>query len=489
MDKNASVISVLIVDDNKENVASVRDAFNGDKYLVESIDDGDKAPAVAAKLAPNLIFVNPSIKGLNGLALCAALRMLELEKRSAIILIYEDNGHTEVNAETIALLDAGADDVVRLPINKTDLYARAHAQLNFCKCYEDICTDNKNLKHILDITNAIGDTLDTSEILETIVNHVARVLDAYRCSIVMVGEGDKGYVLVSNDAPEVRDLQIDLCKYPEIREVIRTRDPVSMDDVTQHPLMQEVGDLIRDLEYTSIMVVPVAYKEHTLGTLFLRARRKNKGFTDKEIEFCQVVANASYHAFKNAKLFEQVSDEKEDLRHLAITDQLTMLFNHSFFYIRLEEEFERAVRYDSPLSLILMDIDDFKRINDTYGHRIGDMVLRETANVIKGSVRKIDVVARYGGEEIAVLLPQTSLSGALGEAERIRINIESERYGDEFDEVITVSLGVATYTFENTKRPEDLVNLADKALYEAKDCGKNCVKVFTEEGSDCAKES
>ncbi|MBE9532082.1 MAG: GGDEF domain-containing protein, partial [Proteobacteria bacterium] len=185
--------------------------------------------------------------------------------------------------------------------------------------------------------------------------------------------------------------------------------------------------------------------------MFLRARRKNRGFTAKEMEFCQIVANASYHAFKNAKLFEQISDEKEDLRHLAITDQLTMLFNHSFFYIRLEEEFERAVRYDSPLSLILMDVDDFKRINDSYGHRIGDMVLRETAAVIKNSVRKIDVVARYGGEEIAVLLPQTSLGGAVGEAERIRINIENMNYGDDLDEVITVSLGVATYTFDTTK--------------------------------------
>jgi len=483
MDKSASVIRILVVDDNKQNLASIRDAFSGENYLIESTDDGDKAPAMVGELTPNLIFVNPWIRGLNGLGLCAALRILDIEPRPAIILISDEKDSMEVNEEILSFLDGGADDIICLPLNKTDLYARARAQLNFCKCFKDISTDNKNLKSILEITNAIGDTLDTSEILDIIVNRVADVLGAYRCSIVMVGEGDKGYVLVSSDAPEVRDLQIDLGRYPEIREVIRTRDPISLDDVKTHPLMQEVGDLIRDLEYTSIMVVPVTFKEHTLGTLFLRARRKNRGFTSKEIEFCQIVANASYHAFKNAKLFEQVSDEKEDLRHLAITDQLTALFNHSFFYIRLEEEFERAVRYDSPLSLILMDIDDFKRINDTYGHRIGDMVLRETSSVIKNSVRKIDVVARYGGEEIAVLLPQTSLSGAIGEAERIRLNIENIKYQEGFDDVITVSLGVATYSFENTKRPEDLVNLADKALYEAKDAGKNCVKVINGKNS------
>jgi len=478
MDNIASVIRILIVDDNAQNVASISDAFGGENYHIESIDSGDKAPALVTKLKPDLIFVNPWISGLSGSGLCAALRVLELEPRPAIILISEEKDKKEINEEILTFLDGGADDIICLPLNKTDLYARARAQLNFCKCYHDISIDNQNLKSILEITNAIGDTLDTSEILDIIVHHVARVLDAYRCSIVMVGEGDKGYVLVSNDAPEVKDLQIDLGRYPEIREVIRTRDPISLDDIKTHPLMQEVGDLIKDLDYTSIMVVPVTFKEHTLGTLFLRARRKNRGFTAKEIEFCQIVANASYHAFKNAKLFEQVIDEKEDLRHLAITDQLTSLFNHSFFYIRLEGEFERAVRYDSSLSLILMDIDDFKRINDTYGHRIGDMVLRETSAVIKNSVRKIDVVARYGGEEIAVLLPQTSLSGALGEAERIRLNIENQIFSEDLDEVITVSLGVSTYSFDNTKRPEDLVNFADKALYEAKDAGKNCVKVI-----------
>jgi len=479
MVRNDSVIRILVVDDNERNLASIRDAFSGANYLIESTDDGDKAPAMVGELAPNLIFVNPRVRGLSGLGLCAALRILDLDPRPAIILIFDEKDDNEVNEEILGLLDGGADDIIRLPLNKTDLYARARAQLNFCKCYQDISIDNQNLKSILEITNAIGDTLDTSEILDIIVNHVADVLDAHRCSIVMVGEGDKGYVLVSNDAPEVRDLQIDLGRYPEIREVIRTRDPISLDDVKTHPLMKEVGELIMDLDYTSIMVVPVTFKEHTLGTLFLRARRKDRGFTAKEIEFCQIVANASYHAFKNAKLFEQVSDEKEDLRHLAITDQLTALFNHSFFYIRLEEEFERAVRYNSPLSLILMDIDDFKRINDSYGHRIGDMVLRETSAVIRNSVRKIDVVARYGGEEIAVLLPQTSLSGAIGEAERIRLNIENTKYQDDFDEVITVSLGVSTYSFEKTKRPEDLVNLADKALYEAKAAGKNCVRVLS----------
>lgn len=482
MRENTAAIRILVVDDGSQNLAFIRDAFSGDNYLIESVDNGDNAPGVAGRFTPDLIFINPLVSGLNGRALCGALRTMELAPRPAIILIFDEKSGKEATEDIFKTLNGGADDIVCLPLDKTDLLARARAQLNFAKCYKDICVDNKNLKSILEITNAIGDTLDTSEILDIIVTHVARVLDAYRCSVVLVGEGDKGYVLVSHEAPEVKNLQIDLGKYPEIREVIRTRAPIYLNEVGKHPLMEEVNDIAKDLESASVMVVPVAFKEHTLGTLFLRVRRKSRGFTPKEMEFCQIVANASYHAFKNAKLFEEVSDEREDLRHLASTDQLTELFNHSFFYIRLEEEFERAVRYDSPLSLILMDIDDFKRVNDSYGHRIGDMVLRETSKVIKNSVRKIDVVARYGGEEIAVLLPQTTLSGALGEAERIRINIENTNYGYNFDDGgITVSIGVASYTFEGTKRPEDLVNMADRALYEAKNAGKNCVRVLKDE--------
>ncbi len=124
----------------------------------------------------------------------------------------------------------------------------------------------------------------------------------------------------------------------------------------------------------------------------------------------------------------------------------------------------------------MVDIDNFKRINDGYGHRAGDHVLREIAGIIKGSVRKSDIIARYGGEEFAVILPQTTLEGAAGEAERLRELISEHDYADLTRELVTASLGVAAYPQDGIANYGDLVNLADTCLYEAKRMGKNRVK-------------
>ncbi|MBI5237380.1 MAG: GGDEF domain-containing protein, partial [Deltaproteobacteria bacterium] len=219
------------------------------------------------------------------------------------------------------------------------------------------------------------------------------------------------------------------------------------------------------------------FNEDVLGTLFLRTRKNKNGFSRKELDFCRIVANASFHAIKNAKLFERVTKEKEYLKELAVKDQLTTLYNHNFFYSRLEEEFDRSVRYETHMSIIMMDIDNFKQINDTYGHRVGDIVLREVGALIKKGVRKTDIVARYGGEEFSVILPQTAIKGAAEEADRLRQLIESHAYAGLAKENITVSLGVASYPHKDIMNSGDLVTAADDALYKAKHEGKNMVKV------------
>ncbi|MBI5454690.1 MAG: sensor domain-containing diguanylate cyclase, partial [Deltaproteobacteria bacterium] len=247
--------------------------------------------------------------------------------------------------------------------------------------------------------------------------------------------------------------------------------------VLNHPLMAGVKNRIADLKDMSILIVPIVFNDEVLGTLFLRTRKKENGFSQKEIDFCRIVANSSFHALRNARLFEKVTKEKEYLKEIAVKDQLTSLYNHNFFYSRLEEEFERAVRYETPLSLIMLDIDNFKQINDTFGHRVGDVVLREIAAMVKRGVRKTDIVARYGGEEFAVILPHTLLKGAVDEAERLREIVESHAYAGLVSNKITVSIGVASYPQKGAMNSGDLVNYADDALYKAKWSGKNCVKV------------
>ncbi|MEK7679991.1 MAG: sensor domain-containing diguanylate cyclase, partial [Deltaproteobacteria bacterium] len=194
----------------------------------------------------------------------------------------------------------------------------------------------------------------------------------------------------------------DLTKYPEIRLVISSKKPLVIEDMVNHPIMAEVRDSIAELQGMSLLIVPIVFNEEVLGTLFLRTRRQKRGFTDKELNFCKIMANTSFHAIKNAKLYEKVSKEKDYLMEVAIRDNLTSLYNHNFFYARIEEEFQRSIRYDTPLSIIMTDIDNFKNINDIYGRRTGDVVLKEIAAMLKRGVRKTDMVARYGGEEFAI---------------------------------------------------------------------------------------
>ena len=212
----------------------------------------------------------------------------------------------------------------------------------------------------------------------------------------------------------------------------------------------------------------------------------------------QVLASQATAALTNARLYREVQEQ-------AITDGLTGLYNHRYFYERLAQEFARAQRYGLPLSLLMLDIDDFKAFNDTYGHPAGDRVLAEVGGLLATQLRReVDVAARYGGEEFAVLLPNTSRDGAqvVGDriarevagldgpagappaprddaravGERLRIAIAATPVPDARDMAVTVSVGAASHPA--AADPAELVRMADKALYLAKRLGKNRVEVF-----------
>ncbi len=166
-----------------------------------------------------------------------------------------------------------------------------------------------------------------------------------------------------------------------------------------------------------------------------------------------------------------------ELQRLSVTDGLTGLHNHRHFQHRLREEFRRAQRYDDALSLILLDLDHFKRVNDTYGHTVGDAVLREVAAALMRSVRETDLVARYGGEEFALLLPRTHLAGALTVAERVLRELRALRpVRDELR--VTASLGVSSLPHRAVLSPEQLLLTADEALLRAKEDGRNRICLY-----------
>lgn len=164
------------------------------------------------------------------------------------------------------------------------------------------------------------------------------------------------------------------------------------------------------------------------------------------------------------------------LKKLSITDGLTELFNHRHVHELLRDEFERSRRSEEPLAVVMIDLDRFKAVNDTYGHPTGDVVLYETARILRETAREIDMVGRYGGEEFIAILPNTDEEEGARFAERVRQAVEAHLYRDEQNEIrMTCSSGVASFPAEGVESPEELLKNADEALYLAKESGRNRV--------------
>jgi diguanylate cyclase (GGDEF)-like protein len=219
------------------------------------------------------------------------------------------------------------------------------------------------------------------------------------------------------------------------------------------------------VETESRMSIPLVSFGQTLGVLALDSERPG-AFHSNDTQPLESVADICANAIQNAHYVERV-------KQLAYLDGLTGIFNRRFFELRMAEEIERARRYESGMGVIMIDIDQFKRLNDEFGHLLGDEVLRQVSSILHQQLRKIDVVCRYGGEEFAILLSQTSPQHSLAVAEKLRRMVETWQFPG-VPRPVTISAGTANYPDHGTTRDE-LVKAADAGLYAAKQSGRNRV--------------
>lgn len=215
----------------------------------------------------------------------------------------------------------------------------------------------------------------------------------------------------------------------------------------------------------SLLVIPLLWNEQAIGSFAVAAQRPRAFGPDKR-EMLSVIANHAAVSIANAQMYGQ-------MEKLATTDGLTGLTNHRTFQERFAEMLARAERTGVPITLLLTDVDHFKKVNDTYGHPVGDQVLIGVARVARECVRKIDLAARYGGEEFAIVLEGTSLEGGIQLADRIRKEVQEQSFAsDKGPFSVTLSLGIATYPTDGADTAS-LIARADQALYEAKRSGRN----------------
>jgi len=380
------------------------------------------------------------------------------------------------------------------------LAVQAAIAINNSHAFRRLEQQNRQLQSLHEIGNALTSTLVFEEALDVMAREAAEALGVARCIINEVVDG----------AEALRQLVV-FERRPgggrrsrrEMPQGARRSDHLL---VAGGPFVEQASDPALDPAARSEMAtrgektslsVPLVYKGVSLGLLRLVETRRERQFSPAELELAAGIGEQAALAFQNARLYRSLQQE-------ADTDGLTGLYNHRRFRERLYEEFVRARRYNLPLTVLMIDIDDFKAINDDYGHLIGDEVLRSVAGTLqRGLRRSIDFAARYGGEEFAVLLPNTPPredegdapvdvppavagptratphhGGARQVAERIRAEVQASTEHPSLvtPGTVTVSVGVALLT-PDMLDASSLMRAADAALYAAKHAGKNAVVV------------
>lgn len=328
--------------------------------------------------------------------------------------------------------------------------------------------------HDLEILTATARRLAASLQLEELVEAVARetckaIPEAEAVTLVHRGAGDRsGLVIDGFDRTADRFLRRPMKEGEGAAGWVMT-----------HGAARRIGDLSADDDIASRggahgirswLGVPLFMYGGCEGVIAVQSTHARAFRVDHQ-RLLESLALQIAAALQNAHLYE-----------LAMVDGLTGLFMRRYFDARIEEEIERSKRYGSVFSVVMMDVDDFKSFNDAHGHLIGDRVLRGIANVVKSQMRGVDTAARYGGEEIAVILPRTELVNAYNVGERIRGAIAELRITTDSDSSqslrVTASFGIAAYPESKATNGEDLVARADRALYRAKATGKNRVELY-----------
>lgn len=338
------------------------------------------------------------------------------------------------------------------------------------------------LQHIWDMMNS---STPLENVLEAIVNSTQGELGYMHCVIIQkCSDEDGDYMRIlaqSNDSlidrlnniigpPGIQTRRLNYSNESVFTDTMRQRTIIqtkaidlSLEAVLPELPKETVNKILTNQPIRSVIVVPLIAQKKEFGWFCVFSAREE--LASAEMDFLGLFAKQIEMAITIADLFQAVREQ-------AVTDALTGLYNRRYFEEALEKEVQRAKRQKQPFSIIGIDLDYLKSINDTYGHTYGDLAIKTIADVLKSNARSVDVPARIGGEEFNVLLPGINSEGAMAAAERIRKSIEKA----EIDTVghITGSLGVATY-FEHSENKEELLELTDQAMYTSKREGRNRV--------------
>jgi two-component system cell cycle response regulator len=461
-------------------------------YSVATVADRGELMTNIARETPDVIVLDDDVANGDG----KLLQELRGDQRYHEVRIIVASPFAAVD-DSAQMLPWGADDCVGKPFRVPELLGRVRTQLRASsqlraarallrETTAELARARENAasnRRLVDILHEVAGELSATEIYRLLARRVARALEISHCAVVLARSGDAmGSIAAAAEDATIQDIAIILDRYPEIRTALELERPVFVENVSTHPLFADIREAWMkenlDIDVRSAATIPFTIDKWRSGVLFLRTTRAERALTADDVEFADVVIRAAVAAIRRAQALETTRADNRRLEALATTDPLTRVLNRRALLDRLTAEVDRARRFNSSLTLLLLDVDHFKQINDTTGHLGGDSVLRQLGALLEDAVRKVDVVARYGGEEFVLILPETVSEGGIIFAERLRERIAAQSFdvGAEQPVHLTVSIGSATFPSPRIATTEDFFARADEALYRAKSGGRNQVR-------------
>jgi len=484
---------IVVVDDDEALLNTLVWILKDKGFDVLAISDSTQLINRLVEEGPDLLMLDIMMPKVDGLRLLEQVKTDDRWRDLPVLMI----SSMSPEEGTVKALGLGATDFIPKPFRVKELLARVEAHLRTGLALQQArkeaeiraaeakarAEEAAIRAEMVDILHEVTDALRAEEIYHILARRVAHVLNIAKCSLIVPQPGGVvGLVVVASDNPMLRNLEIRLDDYPEIRRALNTNDSVLVPHVQSDPLYQEVRQRWSHEGITvttkSVIAIPFGLKGAQSGVFFLRTSDPDASLTAADVDFAEQVIRTAVNAIEKAYELETVQSDRERFRWLANIDALTGCLNRRAFLERLERELDRVGRYGVQLSILMIDLDRFKDINDTRGHLVGDSVLRQIGDLLRSEARSVDLAARYGGEEFVIVLPDTDCGGGLVFAERLRQRVLSMNFAEMGEPLtVTVSIGVASATDEGEPATaESLIARADEALYRAKHDGRNRVR-------------
>ena len=449
---------ILVVDDIPANVKLLEVKLTAEYFDVITASDGPSALELAHSQAPDLILSDVMMPGMDGFELCQRLKADAETSHIPLVMV---TALSDV-ADRVRGLEAGADDFLTKPVNDIALFARVRSLARLKQMMDELrvrqaASGNSEMVTEADLESA-GELGDAKILLadssDTLAGKVQSYLAEDGHNTHHVKTGQEALAIAQSEPFDLLIVSLHLGKEDGLRLCSQFR---SQDDTRHVPILllldeEDLPRLPKGLEIgvTDYLIKPIDRNE-------LRARTRTQ------------IRRRRYHDKLREMLQRSVA--------LAYTDTLTGVYNRRYMNAHLDRKIMEIAETVKPVSVLMFDIDHFKRINDTHGHKAGDEVLVEMAQRVSRGVRDIDLVSRYGGEEFVIVMPDADVEVAVNVAERVRALVGDQPFevsGEAGALDVTISVGVAT-TRDPTETTESLIGRADEALYRAKGRGRNCV--------------